>query len=245
MSSFGEQAKKAFPAEIHMISCQTQNQDAAFANVGPYELPAPYHGMCSAAMVRALWTDQLRTTPENVTWIDLLKRMRAHMEEQGVNGCLPQLTSTRPLQVQQPLAIVPAKMGSNSEKRAVLIGINYVGQSNALKNSHHDVKNMSNYLIKVLGFQQRNVVILMDDGLRQEPTRQNILRNLTQICDRSKAGDVAFIHYSGKHSCPESWSDCSIHTLALTICCVLQAMEDAGGMVTTTRVQVTTKLSFL
>jgi hypothetical protein len=234
MPSFLEQAKKAFPAEIHMISCQQQQQqedDMVFANMGgPYELPIPhhYHGMCTTAMIHALGgttttmtEDQKQqhnvTTKNNpqepITWIDLLNRMKVYLQEQqqqkmkkGVMMCvLPQLTSTRPLQVQQPFAIIPNNnnnnnnMGSHSEKRAVLIGIQYTGQSNGIPNSHQDVMNMSNYLINILGFQEHNVVRLMDDGRHLEPTHQNILQNLKQLCNRSKAGDVAFIHYSGTY----------------------------------------------
>jgi len=198
MPSFADQAKSAFPAEIHMISCHFSNLDANFETVGPFELPVATHsGICTRAMISALWRDQLTTAPKNMSWIDFLKKMRTYMEEAGARNCLPELSSSRKIQLNKPFEFVPNKMGEKATKRAILIGINYIGQVNALENSHLNVENMKNYLVKVQGFRESDIVILMDDKRQQEPTRKNIIAALLGICKLSHAGDTAFIHYSG------------------------------------------------
>ena len=206
MPSFSEQTKIAFPAEIQMISCHNDDQDVTFETVGPYDLPVPGKGtFCAEAMVHSLWDDPRCTSPEHITWIDLLQRMSTYLQDQGVHTARPRLSSSRLLQVQQPLVIVPSTMGNHSVKRAVLIGIHYVGHEHALTNCHNNVNSMASYLMKVHGFQEHNVTILMDNSLRQEPTRHNILRAFQRICKLSKAGDVAVIQFSGKSiisNCP-------------------------------------------
>jgi hypothetical protein len=109
---------------------------------------------------------------------------------------VPQLTSSRLIDVQKPFKIVN-DIDNYGTKRAVMIGINYEGQSGQLSGCHNDVKNMKEYLINELGFEQRNITILMDDGRHQEPTRSNITyayRNLVSSC---RSGDTVFTHYSG------------------------------------------------
>lgn len=82
-------------------------------------------------------------------------------------------------------------------KRAVLIGINYVGQQGQLSGCHNDVKNMKEYLMNVHGFEERNMTILMDDGMHMNPTRANIMQAYRDLTRYSAPGDTVFIHYSG------------------------------------------------
>ncbi len=112
---------------------------------------------------------------------------------------IPQLTSSRQLDVHSPFEIVPA--GCTGTKRAVIIGINYVGQQGELSGCHNDAHNMMEYIKVELterwlrginakktdtqiisffiqdvhGFKDENITILMDDGVHTEPTRENIL----------------------------------------------------------------------
>lgn len=41
------------------------------------------------------------------------------------------------------------------------------------------------------------MLILMDDGQRHSPTKQNIEQAFVRITQYSKAGDQVFVHYSG------------------------------------------------
>ena len=81
--------------------------------------------------------------------------------------------------------------------KAVLIGINYEGQQGQLSGCHNDANNIKRYLIKNQGFQEKDMLILMDDGRHHAPTKANILNAFDRIVEYSKPGDVVFIHYSG------------------------------------------------
>ena len=61
-------------------------------------------------------------------------------------------------------------------KKALLIGINYFGQSGELRGCVNDVNNIKQ-LIMSRGFQESNMMILTDDqrDSRGHPTRQNII----------------------------------------------------------------------
>ena len=53
----------------------------------------------------------------------------------------------------------------------VLVGINYVGDSpGELSGCWNDVLNMKKYIMDVHGFEEDNIVVLMDDGNHTEPT---------------------------------------------------------------------------
>ena len=57
--------------------------------------------------------------------------------------------------------------------------------------------NIKKYLIKEQGFNESEMLILMDDGRQHEPTKRNIEDAFSRICQYSQAGDVVFVHYSG------------------------------------------------
>jgi hypothetical protein len=78
-----------------------------------------------------------------------------------------------------------------------LIGINYVGQQGQLSGCHNDVGNIKKYLIKEHGFNENEMLILMDDGKHHPPTKRNIEDAFSRMTQYSKAGDVVFVHYSG------------------------------------------------
>jgi hypothetical protein len=56
---------------------------------------------------------------------------------------VPQLSSTRPIDVHGKFHVVPE--GFEGTKRAVMVGINYVGQDGELSGCHNDVKNVRVY----------------------------------------------------------------------------------------------------
>jgi len=49
----------------------------------------------------------------------------------------------------------------------------------------------------VHGFDEDNIVLLMDDGENTEPTRDNIIEAYKKIISESESGDAVFLHYSG------------------------------------------------
>lgn len=60
-----------------------------------------------------------------MSWVTVLRKMRVELNNMGFRQ-VPQLTSSRMIDVNQTMHIVPP--GSKGRRRAVLIGINYVGQ---------------------------------------------------------------------------------------------------------------------
>lgn len=48
------------------------------------------------------------------------------------------------------------------------------------------------------GFEEENIVILMDDGIHTSPSKENIIEAYKQVVEDSEDGDAIFLHYSGK-----------------------------------------------
>lgn len=84
----------------------------------------------------------------------------------------------------------------NNSKKALLIGINYIGTSNELSGCINDVDAMENMLMKT-GF--NNFVKLTDKTL-VKPTKSAILNAFTNLLRSSKVGDLLCFFYSGHGS---------------------------------------------
>lgn len=82
---------------------------------------------------------------------------------------------------------------------AVLVGINYLGTSSALKGCINDVENMRRVLIDKMGFLSQDIV-LMTDNTPEKPTKSNIrkaLRDLAALCIGDSRITCVWFHYSG------------------------------------------------
>jgi hypothetical protein len=83
-------------------------------------------------------------------------------------------------------------------KRALLIGINYLNNTDArLNGCIADVKNIRGVLIDAYGYNSKNVVVLRDDDPTKMPTKANILVALQSLIVNSGVNDELWIHYSG------------------------------------------------
>lgn len=115
---------------------------------------------------------------------------------------------SRPLGPPPPSA--PQSFGQNSgmtyqysnctgRRKALLVGINYIGTSNALRGCINDVKNMSLFLNQRFGYQFDDMVILTDDQreMARIPTRENILRAMQWLVKDARPNDSLVFHYSG------------------------------------------------
>lgn len=121
--------------------------------------------------------------------------MRDHLKRKGYSQ-IPQLSSMNKIDVNTKFDLVPETATGN--KRAVMIGINYVGDSpGELSGCWNDVKNMKKYIMDVHGFEEENIVILLDDGEHTEPTAENIINAYKQVIADSEEEDAIFLHYSG------------------------------------------------
>ena len=127
--------------------------------------------------------------------MQVLKGMRRVLRA-GNYSQNPHLTSSHPIDVSQTFYIVPPECRQGA-KRAVLIGINYVGQKGELSGCHNDCLNMKEYLQEVCGFAEDDIMVLMDDGYHVSPTRSNILKAYQRLAAASQSGDAVYCHYSG------------------------------------------------
>lgn len=193
---FEGRMEKLIPAEVRMISgCQDSQTSADVSHVGQFQLPDPAGragGACTSALLKVLYAEE-RAPTEDFSWVEVLTRMREILR--GDYTQVPQLTSSRKMDVNAPFNIVPP--GSYGTRRAVLIGINYVGQQGELSGCHNDAKNIKKYLMAVHGFLEDDIVCLFDDGYHRSPTKNNIIHALQNLAFDSQPGDVAFVHYSG------------------------------------------------
>lgn len=185
-------------AEVHMISgCQDAQTSADVSNVASFDLPDPVGragGACTSALLKVLYAGG-KVPVENMSFQEVLLNMRDILREDGYEQ-IPQLTSSKPMDVNEPFNFGPETGSGN--KRAVLIGINYVGHSSGeLSGCHNDVMNIKNYIMDVHCFQENNITVLLDDGIHIEPNKENILNAYKQLVQKSAAGDSVFCHYSG------------------------------------------------
>ncbi|RLM98297.1 metacaspase-6-like [Panicum miliaceum] len=83
-------------------------------------------------------------------------------------------------------------------KRAVLVGINYVGRPDELKGCLNDVARMRRCLVDRFGFDGADIRVLADaDPSTPPPTGANIRLELEWLVAGARAGDTLFFHYSG------------------------------------------------
>ena len=202
---FERQATHLIPATVRMISgCHTEETSADCRNVlsNSTNLPHPAGragGACTSALLDLLYHHHHHANNNNaskttLTYQELLVTLRSKLAAQGFDQ-IPQLTSSRPLDVQA----TPFDLGGHTgTKRALLIGINYRGQvPGELSGCHNDVHNMRHYLTTVQGFEPHQILVLMDDGRHNAPTRKHIVLALRQLVAQSGAGDAVFVLYSG------------------------------------------------
>ena len=81
-----------------------------------------------------------------------------------------------------------------SQKKALLVGINYPSTSSELRGCVNDVVDMQGMLREMFGFSQ--IKTLLDE----QATTNNILNSLEALVHDAEAGDVLFFHYSGHGS---------------------------------------------
>eukprot|EP00934_Nitzschia_sp_Nitz4_P001022 Nitzschia sp. Nitz4//scaffold57_size113557//106873//108113//NITZ4_004009-RA/size113557-augustus-gene-0.185-mRNA-1//-1//CDS//3329554900//1022//frame0 len=192
-----QNAIKAIPAEIHMISgCRDEQTSADVSNVASFSLPDPKGragGALTSALLNVTYADH-ENTGADLSFQDTLLAVRDVLKQKGFSQ-IPQLSSSRPVNIQNTFDLVPDNMSGT--RRAVMIGINYVGQNGELRGCHNDVHNMKEYIMNVHGFQEENITVLMDDGEHTAPTRANILGAYQNLVHAAQPGDAVFCHYSG------------------------------------------------
>ncbi|KAL3913606.1 MAG: hypothetical protein SGARI_000574 [Bacillariaceae sp.] len=184
-------------ADIWMVSgCEDRQTSADVSNTKTFQLPDSNHGAggaCTATLLNVLYEDEKRAY-EDYSFTEVMDKMRVILRQKGFSQ-IPQLSSTRPIDMNDKFKIVPDTLPGT--RRAVLIGINYKGQKGELRGCHNDVFNMYNYIQDYYGFQDADVNVLVDDGDHAQPTKANIIAAYQNVVRQSRAGDAIFLHYSG------------------------------------------------
>jgi len=88
-------------------------------------------------------------------------------------------------------------------KKALLIGINYINDSDiTLNGCIDDVINMRNMLIDAYDYDPSNILTLRDDDKHtiHQPSRDNIINNLKKLANESDKLSELWVHYSGHGS---------------------------------------------
>lgn len=84
----------------------------------------------------------------------------------------------------------------NGKRKALAIGCNYIGTSQALGGCINDAHNMVKFLCDRFGYKQEDIVVLTDDARnpRQIPTRENMIAAMNWLVDGARPNDSLFFH---------------------------------------------------
>ena len=126
-----------------MISgCEDKQTSADVSNVGAFKLPDPAGragGACTSTLLNILYKDE-QVPEDDLSFTEVLTKMRESLKKGGFTQ-IPQLTSANAIDVNTDFDLVPKT--ATGTKRAVMIGINYVGHDpGELRGCHNDVLNM-------------------------------------------------------------------------------------------------------
>jgi len=204
---FDAKSETVIPSMVRIFSgCMDSQTSADVSDVSGFGLPADSGpggagGACTNALLRAIATEE----DNHLTWLELLDKMRSFLKEKEYTQ-VPQLSSSRKLDVMhEKYSPTNPTNHADSKRRALLIGINYVGQQGELRGCHNDVLSIKSYLLKE-GFEEFNMKVLLDDGSHDTPSAKNILEGFRWLVDDAEDSDSLFLHYSGHggHTADES-----------------------------------------
>ena len=103
------------------------------------------------------------------------------------------------LNISQINKFIPSKINiTNSNKKALLFGINYTGTSNELYGCINDMNSIKERITNN-GFKSNDITILTDLTTKK-PTRENILSEFKTLLINSKPGHLLVVAFSGHGS---------------------------------------------
>lgn len=194
-------AEEAIPATVRMFSgCEDVQTSADVSNVGSFKLPDPAGragGALTSCLLNVTYQDHSNTGAD-LSFKETLMQVREKLKDMGYEQ-IPQLSCSHPTNIDEKFTIVPEDF--SGKRRAVMIGINYVGDNpGELRGCHNDVHNMKDYIMACHGFEEDDIVLLLDDGENTNPTSENMMAAFRQLAADAQPGDALFVHYSG-HGC--------------------------------------------
>lgn len=119
-----------------------------------------------------------------------------HQSNQGYNAPPP---NTQP-QSFGVNGLTPYQYSNCSGRRkALCIGINYIGTSNELRGCINDARAVSKMLQQMYGYKEDDIVMLTDDSQnpRAIPTKANMIAAMQWLVRGAQTNDSLFLHYSG------------------------------------------------
>lgn len=81
-------------------------------------------------------------------------------------------------------------------KKALLIGVNYIGTEDELNGCINDVNNINNFLVNNCDYQKDNIIILTEKSSIL-PDKKNIVKYIKWLVSNNSSGDILFFYYSG------------------------------------------------
>jgi hypothetical protein len=120
----------------------------------------------------------------------------------GTSSAVPGVTAAAavvPLPTTMSIPEQPVEPVQPANKKALLIGCNYTGTSNALQGCINDIHNLKTRLQSTYGFPSSNIDI-MTDNTAVRPNKANIRTAFTNLLKSGSPGDVLFFAYSGHGS---------------------------------------------
>lgn len=216
---FDRQVATLIPAEVRMISaCHSLETAADISNLQLVttpqgQLPSPAGrsgGACTSALLSILYDPNF----EGISFQKLLLELRSRLAQSGMSQ-IPQLSGSRPLDLAEtPFSLVNQQPEYRNRHRggtcrALLVGINYIGQNGQLSGCINDVMNVKKYICEHQGYLEDYVLVLTDDGRHDHfPTREKIIKALRQLVAQSVPGDSVYFHYSGHGGLldPDYWN---------------------------------------
>lgn len=84
-------------------------------------------------------------------------------------------------------------------KKALLIGINYVGTANQLEGCINDIQHVRSFLLEKCAWNDTDIELLSDQTATK-PTRANLEARMQALVQNAQAGDTLVLHYSGHGS---------------------------------------------
>ena len=148
--------------DIRMISgCEDSQTSADVSNVSEFSLPDPAGragGACTSTLLNILYKDE-HVPEDDLSFTEVLSKMRKNLRRGGYSQ-IPQLTSLNKIDVDTDFDLVPES--ATGVRRAVMIGINYVGHdSGELSGCHNDVLNMVRKRAVLFLYNRDDVIIIL------------------------------------------------------------------------------------
>lgn len=156
-----------------------------------FHLPDPAGrsgGALTAALLETTYADH-HDSGKDLTFKETLVAVRGKLQEKGFDQ-IPQLSSSRPTNLDETFTLLPDNFSGKCF--ALLVGINYVGQSGELSGCHNDCLNMKEYIMQCHGFEEDDILLLLDDGEHPPPTGDNILTMMHKIATFAESGDAVW-----------------------------------------------------